>query len=322
MALSADIIDRHRMGAGGNSGSMVERVTLRDGRELILKHIAPDWDWMARTTHDRGRLSLMWEGALFERMPTVIDHTIVAVEMDGVAWNVFMRDVSSDLLSHDRRVTRDEVQRILSAIHEMHEIYRGGRFPQLCSLVDRYALLSPRNVRREREMDNPHGHILSRGWEAFPEFVSGTVVEAIFAVAEKPELLAEQLAKCEQTLIHGDIRLGNIGFAGDRVILIDWSERVGIAPPAVELAWFIGFDAIRMDASPDNVISDFRSLHGDRFDERALQLALIGGLLQVAPVLGISIIEGQDESRRRSLITQLSWWDEAVREALKTWSPN
>jgi hypothetical protein len=191
MALTADIIDRHRMGDGGNSGSVVERVTLRDGRRLILKRVSPEWDWMARTTNDGGRLSAMWEDAIFDRMPSVIDHTIVDVEMDGDAWNIFMRDAASDLLPHDRRVSREDVRRILSAMHEMHEIFREEGFPDLCSLVDRYVLLSPKNVRREQELDNPHGHILSRGWEAFPEFVSETVAEAIFAVGDKPKLLAE-----------------------------------------------------------------------------------------------------------------------------------
>jgi hypothetical protein len=322
MALTADIIDRHRMGDGGNSGSVVERVTLRDGRRLILKRVSPEWDWMARTTNDGGRLSAMWEDAIFDRMPSVIDHTIVDVEMDGDAWNIFMRDAASDLLPHDRRVSREDVRRILSAMHEMHEIFREEGFPDLCSLVDRYVLLSPKNVRREQELDNPHGHILSRGWEAFPEFVSETVAEAIFAVGDKPKLLAEQLATCEQTLVHGDVRLGNLGFEGDRVILIDWSERVGMAPPAVELAWFIGFDAIRMDASPNDVLADFCDLYRDRFDERALQLALIGGLLQVGPVLGISVVNEKDVDRRRALVSQLEWWDETVRKALETWSPN
>ncbi len=88
-----------------------------------------------------------------------------------------------------------------------------------------------------------------------------------------PKPLADELRTCAQTLIHGDLRLGNAGFDGDRVVLIDWGDRTGMAPPAVELGWFIGFDAKRFALSRDDIVSVFRSLYGDRFEERALDLA-------------------------------------------------
>jgi hypothetical protein len=73
-------------------------VTLGDGRQLLLKRVSPEWDWMARETHDQGRLGFMWENGLLDRVPPVIDHTIVAVEDDGEALNVFMRDASAALI--------------------------------------------------------------------------------------------------------------------------------------------------------------------------------------------------------------------------------
>ena len=39
-------------------------------------------------------------------------------------------------------------------------------------------------------------------------------------------------------------------------------------------AWFIGFDAYRLAVSADDVIVDFRACHGDRFEQRALDLGL------------------------------------------------
>lgn len=125
-------------------------------------------------------------------------------------------------------------------------------------------------------------------------------------------MLAEQLERCEQTLIRGDLRLGNLGFSEDRVVLIDWGERVGSAPPSVELAWFIGFDSYRMEVAPDDVIVEFRRLYRDRFDETALQLSLIGGLVQLGGVISLWIVNESDEAQRHLYRSELSWWDRTV----------
>ena len=134
-------------------------------------------------------------------------------------------------------------------------------------------------------------------------------------------MLAEQLERCEQTLIHGDVRLSNIGFSDDRVVLIDWGERTGTAPAAVELASFMIFDAKRLDVSRDDMIADFRGLYGDRFDETALHLALIGGMVQLGChfVLDFVLKDGDDE--RASAMSELAWWTRTVATALETWSP-
>lgn len=102
--------------------------------------------------------------------------------------------------------------------------------------------------------------------------------------------------RCEQTLIHGDVRLSNLGLPDDGIVLIDWGERTGIAPAAVELASFLIFDAGRLDLPRDDVIADFRDLYRDRFDERALDLALIGGMVQLGPnpVLDLVLHGGDD----------------------------
>ncbi|MDQ3642920.1 MAG: hypothetical protein M3450_15990 [Actinomycetota bacterium] len=104
-------------------------------------------------------------------------------------------------------------------------------------------------------------------------------------------------------------------------MLIDWGERTGFAPAPVELASFLVFDAPRLDVSRDDVIADFQVLYGDRFDKRALQLALIGGMVQLGPnpVLDL-VLNGRDEGRA-SAVSQLSWWTEKLSVALETWSP-
>ena len=124
-----------------------------------------------------------------------------------------------------------------------------------------------------------------------------------------------------QTLIHGDVRFSNLGVPDDRVVLIDWGERTGPAPAAVELASFLVFDATRMEVSRDEVIADFRELSRDRFDETALQLALIGGMVQLGPNPTLDwVLKGGDDARAAA-IDQLRWWTAKMAHAFDTWSP-
>ncbi|MGH2945321.1 MAG: phosphotransferase [Solirubrobacteraceae bacterium] len=125
----------------------------------------------------------------------------------------------------------------------------------------------------------------------------------------------------EPTLIHGDVRLNNLGFSDDRVVLIDWGERTGSAPAPVELASFLIFDAKRLDVSRDDLVADFRSLYGDRFDQKAMELALIGGFVQLGCHFTLPIALGGGEEARATASAELEWWTPKVAAALEKWSP-
>src|SRR5918911_2095541 len=315
-SLGDQILHRRPLESDGNSGNTIESVTLRDGRRLLLKRTSPEWDWMSRETHDDGRLAAMWEGGVLARVPETIDHTIVAVERDGGALNVFMRDVSDALIPADARLDRAGVRRILSAARELHETFWGESLRELCTLEDRYSLFSPATGHRELERGSHHGVVFTNGWEAFFDRVPAKIAEAVSAILERPRALAEQLDRCEQTLIHGDLRLGNLGFSDGRVVLIDWGERVGIAPAAAELGWFLGFDGWRLDVSKDEVVADFRGLYGDRCDETALQLSLLGSLVQIGGLLGFWLTQEHTDEGRAVWMDELSWWVATVERAL------
>lgn len=320
-SLTAQIVERRPLGSAGASGNTLERVTLRDGRELVLKRVSPEWDWMSRATNDRGRIGSMWTDGIFHRLPEVIDHATVAVETEDGAWSVFMNDVSDALLPARQSLDRSGVKRVLTAMAEVHESFWGDTFPQLCGLEDRYMLLSPHTARREKELGNEVGDMISLTWDVFSEFVPNEIADAVFTILDRPTLLTEQLNKCAQTLIHGDVRLANLGFSDDRLVLIDWGERTGTAPPAVELASFLLFDGRQLEIPREEVIAEFRGLYGDRFEDTALQLALIGALVQLGSNFGLRIAYTGDEVKRAAAISDLSWWTAAVGNALETWSP-
>ena len=321
--LTSQIVERCELGSAGASGNFLERVTLRDGRRLVLKRVSPEWDWLSRTTGDAGRIAWMWDHRLFDRMPASIDHATVAVETDGAAWSVFMTDVSGALVREGQRLTAAEVKRVLAATAELHHAFWGESFPELCGYEDRYSMLSLRAAAREKSLGNDLvGDGVPWYWEAFSENVPRDVADAILLLVDRPALLGEQLAQCAQTLIHGDVRLTNLGLSRDRVVLVDWGDRAGTAPPAVELASFLAFDGQQLDMPREEVIAEFRNLYGDRFEERALQLALIGGLVQLGANFGMRLVTDPDDGPRRALVLDdLAWWVRTVDTALETWSP-
>ena len=319
--LTPQIVARTPTGSGGNSGNTIERVTLADGSVLVLKRVSPDWDWLSRATKDDGRIVTMWERGLFDRMPASVEHAVVAVERDGTGWNVFMRDVSHTLLSEEVSHDRGSVRRLLGAVADLHVEFWDQDLSNLCSLEDRYGMLSPQTGEREKSLGNPAGTLILRAWDVFYEHAPREIADVITLLVENPSLIADELRTCTQTLIHGDLRLGNAGFDGDRLVLIDWGDRTGIAPPAVDLAWFIGFDAQRLEISPDDVVAEFRAQYADQFEERALHLSLIGGLLHLGAHLGLKILSADDDAKRAVAKAELSWWTQNVERALDTWSP-
>lgn len=330
MRLGDEIVDRIPLAAeGGFSGNVIERVRLRDGRELIHKRVAPDRDWISRATGDDGRLPAMWRAGLFERMPPVVDHAMLAVEDEDDGWSVYMRDVSSELLPRDRRLDLNGVERVLRALSEVHLAFWDADLPDLCSIEDRYHLLSPRTIRREAELGHA-SDALTSGWEAFAEHVPREIADVVSPLVEDPAPVADELRRGAATLVHGDLRLDNLGFAGERVVVLDWGERSGSAPPAVELMWFLGFDALLFDCAREDVVAAFRAIYGDRVSDRDMDLAFIGGFVHLGCHLGLGMLgrsptlarlDGDDARKHAAARDELAWWVRSVERALETWSP-
>jgi hypothetical protein len=318
---SAQIVKRLPLEASGASGNVLERVWLRDGRQLVRKEVSAEWDWISRATRDDGRVVTMWEQGLFARMPDVIDHATVSAARQGDRWNVLMRDVSAHLVPPEHRLGRDELTRVLTALSELHLAFWGERFPDLCRLEDRYSLLSPASGRREQQRGERAGELILRSWEHLAELLPGGLYSSIRELAERPAALARLLSSCEPTLVHGDVRLSNLGLSDEHVVLVDWGERTGSAPAPVELASFLVFDGDHLDLPLDDVVTCFRGLLGDRWDEKAWALALIGGLVQLGCNFALPIALGGGDAARKTAQERLAWWIPKVAAALEKWSP-
>jgi hypothetical protein len=320
--LLAGVVSREPLGAAdGRSGSLLERVTLADGGVLVVKHVLDRGDWIMRACHDHGRAAELWSSGLLARVPAVVDHAVVGAERVEGGWVVIMRDVSAALLPDDAGISRDDSRRVLAAAAALHAAFWDDPPLALCPMADRYQFLSPATTRREAGGDDEVPKLIGRGWERFAELVPDEVAAPVLELLERPEPLVAALTRFPCTLVQGDLKLGNLGFAGDRVVMLDWGTQTGWAPPAVEAAWYLAINWSRIDASREQVLDDFRAAEGDRHDEDALRLALLGGLVQLGWDKAMHASGHPDPAIRAREAADLAWWTDRARDALEVWSP-
>jgi hypothetical protein len=305
----------------GRSGSLLERVVLAGGETLVVKHVRSGGDWIMRACHDQGRAAELWASGVLARVPAAIDHAVLGAERSGAGWVVVMRDVSAALVPDQVRLRRQDSRRVLEAAAALHAAFWGEPPLALCSLADRYGLFSPATARREAGGADEVPKLIGRGWERFAEVVPAEVAEPVLAVVEDPEPFAAALDRFPSTLIHGDLKLGNLGFLDGRVVMLDWGTQTGWAPPAAEVVWYLAINWSRIDASREQLLDDFRAAEGDRHDESALRLALLGGLLQLGWDKALHATGHPDPAVRAREAADLAWWTARARDALAVWSP-
>ncbi|HEV3014612.1 MAG TPA: hypothetical protein VG499_15175 [Actinomycetota bacterium] len=322
-SLLAGVVSREPLAAAdGRSGSLLERVTLAGGEILVVKHVRDGGDWIMRASHDHGRAAELWSSGVLGRMPEVIDHAVLGAEQETGGWVVIMRDVSAALVPDHARISRADSRRVLEAAAALHAAFAEGPPLRLCPLADRYGFLSPATARREAGGADEVPGLIGRGWERFAEVAPADVAGPVLAVAERPEPFAAVLSAFPSTLVQGDLKLGNLGFTGDRVVMLDWGTQTGWAPAAVEVTWYLAINWSRIDATREQVLDDFRAAEGGRHDEDALRLALLGGLVQLGWDKALHASGHPDPAIRAREAADLAWWAERARDALEVWSPS
>lgn len=322
-SLLADVVTREPLAAAdGRSGSLLERVVLADGRALVVKHVRDGGDWIMRASHDHGRAAELWSSGVLARVPDVIDHAVVGAERAEDGWVVIMRDVSAALVPDHARLSRGDSRRVLEAAAALHARFWDDPPLALCSMADRYRFLSPATARREADGADEVPRLIGRGWERFAEVVPADVAEPVLAVLERPEPFAAALSAFGSTLLQGDLKLGNLGLTADQVVMLDWGTQTGWGPPAVEVAWYLAINWSRVDATREQVLDDFRAAEGDRHDEDALRLALLGGLVQLGWDKALHASGHPDPAVRAREAADLAWWTARARDALAVWSPS
>jgi len=305
-----DVVAREPLTHPGQSGNRLERVRLRDGTALVLKHLFPGGDWIAQGTKDEGRELTFFQRGVFDRLPPTIDHAVVST----YEHTLVLRDVSVELVSPSRRWTRAESRRILEAAAAMHRTFAGESLPAAAALADRLRFAGYEALRPWAGGEDLIPKVIFVGWEVFADAVAPDVVDAVFAVHAAPERLARELSAGTTTLIHGDLRWANLGLTDNRVVMLDWGIAT-IAPAALDFAWYLLLNGRRIDATYDELIDDFREAEGDLVDERTLELAWLGQFCIHGGLIAHELLES-DAAKREVARAELEWWSNAARRGL------
>jgi hypothetical protein len=302
----------------GKSTSTFERVVI-DGERYFLKCLSPATDWIMRVTGDRvHRPFLVWQAGIMDEAPACIDHTVVAMEVEGegehAELRMLMRDVGPWLVPEgDQPVTVDQHGAFMDHLAQLSAAFWGWRdtVGGLSTMTERVRCFDRPNVAREMAVAMPPNTIAAadRGWRLLPERAPELAALARL-VQEEPAIVTEPLAATPVTFLHGDWKMGNLGSHPDgRTILIDWAYP-GSGPPCWDLCWYLALNRDRLPESKESSITRFRAAlehHGidtTGWFEAQLDLCMVA----IMATFGWEKALGDE--------TELRWWERRAAEAV------
>jgi hypothetical protein len=305
----------------GKSGAVLERVTLADGRRVVVKRITPETDLtLAIFQQPFANEFLLWRSGGLDRLPPNVGHVVIDGWTEGEDTTVIiMRDLGDTVLTWDDRLDPPACRWMLERVAALHRAYLGdppGAVAPLTPLLEMFG--PPRIATLAREGDELLAAAI-RGWDYFadPALVPADVAEAVFTLHRDATPLAEALSAGPVTLAHGDLATVNMAVEGDRLILLDWAMPVA-APGAVDVGRFLVGCAHVVDPDPDECIDLYRRAAGPAYDEGSMQLGLLSALCWLGWNKALDIVESQDAAVRERERASLAWWIKKARSALES----
>ena len=293
------------------SGSTFERLEI-GGARYFLKVVSYSGDWIMRVIGDRDyRTFRLWRSGLMDRTPPSIDHTVVAMALEGTGpdarLGMLMRDVGPLLVpAGDAAVELALHRRFVGDLAGLSAAFWGWRDELgLTTMPDRLRCFAPATIAAELARPDTDRVVeaADQGWAAL-----GRRAPELAALAGRihaqPGPLVAALARTPSTFLHGDWKMGNLGSHPDgRTILLDWAYP-GAGPACWDLAWYLALNRARLPESKEATIEAFRgSLRAHGIDPAGwfdLQAALC--LLAMTASFGWEKALGDD--------AELGWWVE------------
>lgn len=295
--------------ADGKSGATFERFT-DGGQRRFRKRVRPERDWVMRITGDRDfRTARIWRAGIMHRAAAVVDHAVVDVAVTDGELTVLMRDVGDRLVPEGDGVLDMATHRgLLDGIAALGAEFRGWHDDLgLVPMRDRVRFFAPDNIAAElaRPDTDPVLRMAAAGWVRLEERTPA-LAALLRAVHARPEPLAAALDRTPGTFVHGDPKLGNLGWTPDGgIVLLDWAFP-GAGPLTWDLGWYLALNRARLPESKEAATAAFRAALDRRgiatpgWFDRQLALTLLG----VAAVFGWEKALGD--------AGELAWWDAAA----------
>jgi hypothetical protein len=308
-------VERVAIGDVGKSGAVVERLLMPDGGQLVVKRVSSSGDLFMRLMGFSTYPELnLWRTGVLDALPAPAGHAVVDGWVDGDDTVLVMRDLGDTVLSWDDRLSRAECRRLLAAVVGVHREFLESAPDGLTPLARLVSMFAPQRV-APFSADDALAQLCLRGWDLFGELVPGEIAHAVLALLEDPTPLVLALESRPTTLVHGDLATVNVALEAKQVTLLDWAMPA-CAPGAVDVARFLAGCASVVDASREDVLADYRELAGAAYDEKAMRLALLSGLVWLGWNKALDSAEHPDPAKREQEEADLAWWVNQARTTL------
>jgi hypothetical protein len=300
------------------SGATLERVVI-DGERFVLKHLHPDRDWTMRGFGDLAcRPVAVWTTGILDLVPTTIDHAVVGAASglgrNGWGGALLLRDVSDALVPPgDEPLPMEHHHQLLDHLADLAaSFWDPAGLPELLSLESRWSAFGPGWLAVERARGWPEAvpRLAADGWDRFAVRAPAEVVRLVEDLRTDVDPLVRAVRRTPLTLLHGDWKLGNLGVAPGRTVLLDWTYP-GIGPIGHDLAWYLALNRARLPESKEASIGALRAaleqreIRTDGWWDAQVGLCLLGALVQ----FGWEKALGDD--------AELGWWCDRAREGAR-----
>lgn len=182
----------------GKSGAALERVTLGDGRTLVVKRITPETDLtLAVLGQPVGQELLLWRSGGLDRLPEGVGHALVDGWTEGADTTVIvMRDLGDAVLTWGDRLGARTCRWVLERLAALHRAFLGDPPEAVAPLTTVLDMFAPARITARACAGDELMAAAIRGWEYFadPALVPSDVSAEIFAMHADVRRLADALA--------------------------------------------------------------------------------------------------------------------------------
>ncbi len=260
----------------------------RGDQRFVLKRVPPGGGWIGEATRDGAIPREAWFAAAGPPLPRPLVAPYLGAGLGGDgSVGIVMPDLTATLLPWDSPIGIETLDRVLAGLVALHTAAWPPGFLDpaaawACPIRARVTLIARRPRERRGAARDAVGDRILPGWDAWDRHATPAARELIAALDAEPGPLVAALDTLPVSLLHGDMKLANVGVrADDRIELIDW-QMVMAGPVAVELGWLLVSNVAALPLPAADVLERYRGLRldgGGAAWDREADLAWIVGLL-------------------------------------------
>jgi hypothetical protein len=295
----------------GYSHAVMTRIEQGD-RRYVVKRVSRTDDWIIQMTSDHAmREAQIAASDVLAPLAPGLRSPSIAAARDGDGFALLMWDLAPHLAGGDGPVPAELFELILARIARMHARFWEKDLASgigWCGLSERVLMLSEPAGRRLQDaglMEFGFG----AGWEAFHRAVAPDVSALVRRLHADPGPLIEAMRALPSTLLHNDVKTGNVAIEGETLWLFDWALAGG-GPVGCELGWLLAVNSSRLPWTLDETLRRYAACLADA-QRAALPAAGWERQRAVAYLVGLLLL-GWGKTAQPA---ELQWWCERGLEA-------